>query len=113
MTTVTAILPLVVVAVVLTVLPAMVTVTSMMLFCHKADLLLVPLAKFMTHLASHALLNLMFVFLCQGAICYLQIEDVLEVLCDRLERLIAKTSAALNVLHPVLFVEGHIKPLKL
>jgi hypothetical protein len=62
-TAVTAILPLVVVVVLLTVLPAVATVTSMTLFCHKADLLVVPLAKFMMHLASHMLLNLTFAFL--------------------------------------------------
>jgi hypothetical protein len=112
-TAVTAILPLVVVAEVLTALPAVATFTSVALFCHKADLLVVPLAKFVTHLASHALFNLMLTFLCQGAICYLQIKDVLEVLCNRLKRLIAKMSAALDVICPVLFVEGHIKPLKL
>ncbi len=52
-------------------------------------------------------------FFCQGAIRYLQIKDVLEVLCDRLEHLVAKTLTALNVLCPVLWVEGHVKPLKL
>ncbi len=112
-TAVTTILPLVVVAVVLTVSLPVATVTSMTSFCHKADLLVIPLAKFMMHLASHALLNLTFTFVCQGAICYLQIKDVLEVLCDRLEHLIAKRLAALDVLCPVLFVEGHIKSLKL
>ncbi len=55
----------------------------------------------------------MLTFLRQGAICYLQIENVLKVLCDRLEHLIAKMSAALDVLRPVLFVKGHIEPLKL
>jgi hypothetical protein len=113
MTTVIAILPLVVVAVVLTALPAVATVTSVMLFCHKADILIVPLAMFVMHLASHALFNLTLAFLCQVAICYLQIKDFLEVLCNRLEHLIAKTLAALDVLCPVLFVEGHIKPPKL
>jgi hypothetical protein len=113
MTSVIAILPFVVVVVVLAASTAVVIVTSMMLFCHKADLLIVPLAKFVTQLASHALFNLALMFLCQGAICYLQIKDVLEVLCDRLKRLIAKPLATLNVLCPVLFVEGHIKPLKL
>ncbi len=67
-TAVTTILLLVVVVVVLTVLPAAATITSVTSFCHKADLLVVPLAKFMTHLVSHALLNLTFVFLQHGAI---------------------------------------------
>ncbi len=112
-TAVIMILPLVVVAVVLTALPAVATVTSVMLFCHKVDLLVVPLAKFVMNLGSHALFDLALAILCQGAICYLQIEDVLEVLCNRLERLIAKMLATLDVLCPVLFVEGHMKPLKL
>jgi hypothetical protein len=55
MTAVIAILPLVVVAVVLVASPAVVTVTSVTLFHHTADLLIVPLAKFMIHLASHVL----------------------------------------------------------
>jgi hypothetical protein len=56
-------------------------VTSVTLFRHMVDLLIVPLAKFVMHLTSHALFDLTFAFLCQGAICYLRIEDVLEVLC--------------------------------
>ncbi len=67
----------------------------------------------MTHLASDALLDLTLAFLPQGAICHLQIKNVLKVLCNRLEHLIAKTLTALDVLCPVLFVEGHVKPLKL
>jgi hypothetical protein len=113
MTAVIAILPLVVVVIVLVALPAVAIVTSVRLFHHTTDILIEPLTQFMTYLASHMLLDLTFAFLCQGAICYLQIKNVLEVLCDRLERLIAKMSTALNVLHPVLFVKGHVEPLKL
>ncbi len=47
------------------------TVTSVMLFHHMADLLIVTLAKLVTHLASYALLNLAFALLCQGSICNL------------------------------------------
>ena len=112
-TTVVVILPLVVVAIVLVGLPDVVGVTSVRSFHHTADLLIVPLAQFMTHFASHMLLNLTLAFLCQRAICYLRIKNVLEVLCNRLEHLIANTLAALDVLGPVLFVKGHIKPLKL
>jgi hypothetical protein len=112
-TAVIAILPLVVVAIVLVALPTVAIITSVTLFHHTVELLIVPLAQFVTHFASHVLLNLTLAFLCQGAICYLQIKNDLEVLCDRLEHLIAKMLAALNVLCPVLFVKGHIKPLKL
>ncbi len=112
-TAVIAILPLVVMAMVHVALPTVAIVTSVMSFRHTADLLIVPLAKFVMQLASHALLNLTLAFLCQGDICYLRIKNVLEVLRDRLKRLIAKTSAALDILRPVLFMKGQIKPLKL
>jgi hypothetical protein len=112
-TAVVAILPLVVVGIVIVASPAVVIVTSLTLFRHTADLLIKPLAQFVMHLASHMLLNLMLVFLCQGAICFLRIKNILKVLCNKLEHLVAKTLAALDVLHPVLFVEGHVEPLKL
>jgi hypothetical protein len=112
-TTIVAILPLIVVAIVLVVLPAVAIVTSVSLFRHTADLLIEPLVQFMTHLASHTLLNLMLVCLCQGAICYLRIKNVLKVLCNRLKCLAAKMLTTLNVLCPVLLMEGHAKPLKL
>jgi hypothetical protein len=101
-TAVITILPLVVMALVLVTLPAVVIVTSVTLFHHTADLLIVPLAQFVTHLVSHALLDLTLTFLCQGAIYYLQIKNVLEVLWDKLKRLIAKPSTALDVLCSVL-----------
>jgi hypothetical protein len=113
MTAVLAIQPLVVVVIVLVASPAVAIITSVMSFCHTAGLLIVPLAQFMTHFASHALFDLTLSFLCQGAICYLRIKNVLKVLCDRLRHLITKTSSAFNILCPVLFVKGHIKPLKL
>ncbi len=112
-TAVIAILPLVVVAMVFVALPTVAIVTSMTSFCDIANLLIVPHTQFVTHFASHALLDLTLVFLCQGTICYLQIKNVLKVLCNRLEPLIPKMSAALDVLRPVLFVKGHIKPFKL
>jgi hypothetical protein len=113
-TAVVAILPLEVVAIVLVASPAVAIITSAMLFRHTVDLLIAPLAQFVMHLMSHRLLILMLAFLCQVAICYLQIKNVLEVLCNRLERLVAKTLTALDVLPPVpLFVEGHVEPLKL
>jgi hypothetical protein len=113
LTAVIAILPLVVVAIVLVASPAVAIVTSVRSFHHTADLLIKPLAPFMMHLASHALLNLTLMFPCQGAICFLQIKNVLEVLCNRLKHLVAKMSTALDVLCPVLFVKGHVELLKL
>ncbi len=113
MTAVIAILPLVVVAMILVALPAMGTVTSLMLFRDMADLLIVLLTELVTHLVSHTMLHLTLAFLCKGAVCYLQVENVLKVLCNRLKHLIAKTLPTLNILYTILGVEGHIKPLKL
>jgi hypothetical protein len=62
------ILPLEVAATLLIRLFVMTTVTSVMSFHHLVDLLIVPIAKLVTHLTSHALLNLAFTFLCQGTI---------------------------------------------
>jgi hypothetical protein len=63
-TAVVMILPIVVLAIVLVALPAVVTVTSLMMFCRMADLFIIPLAQFVTHLVSDMLLNLMLAFLC-------------------------------------------------
>ncbi len=57
-------------------------VTSVTSFCHVADLFIVPLVKLMMHVASDALLDLVFALLCQLSICNLRIVDVLEVLSE-------------------------------
>ncbi len=113
MTTVIAILLLVVMMMILVASPTLATVTPLMLFCDMADLLGVLLPELMTHLVSHAMLDLVLAFLCKGAICYLQIKNVLEVLCNRLKHLVTKTLPTLNILCAILRVEGHIEPLKL
>jgi hypothetical protein len=113
MTAVILILPFVVVTMILVALPDVATVTPLKLFCDMANFLVVLLTELMTHLASHVMLNLTLAFLCKGAVCYLQVENVLEVLCDRLKRLVPKMSPTLNILCTILRVEGHIEPLKL
>jgi len=113
MTAVILILPFVVVTMILVALPDVATVTPLTLFCDMANFLVVLLTELMTHLASHVMLNLTLAFLCKGAVCYLQVENVLEVLCDRLKRLVPKMSPTLNILCTILRVEGHIEPLKL
>jgi hypothetical protein len=113
MTAVIAILPLVVVTMIRVVLPAVATITPLTLFRDMANLLVVLLPERMTHLMPHTMLNLMLAFLCKGAICYLQIKNVLKVLCDRLKHLVTKTLPTLNIVHAILRVEGHVEPLKL
>jgi hypothetical protein len=110
MTAVIAILPLVAVMMILAALPAVATVISLTMFRETADLLVVLLIELMImmHLASHAMLDLKLVFICKGAICYLQGENVLKVHCNRLKRLVAKSLPTLNILCAILGVEGHI-----
>jgi hypothetical protein len=57
-------------------------VTSVMLFCCMANLLIKPLAKLMTHISSDALLDLAFALLMQRSMCNLRIVDVLKVLSE-------------------------------
>jgi hypothetical protein len=58
-------------------------------------------------------LNLTLAFLCKGVTSYLQVEDVLEVFCDRLKCLLAKALPTFNVLGAILGVERHVEPLEL
>ncbi len=94
-------------------LSAVTAITPMMLVRNIVDLLLVMLIKRLARLAFCAILNLMLVFLCKGAINYLQVEDVLKVFCNRLEHLVAKMLPTFNVLGAVLGVERHVGPLNL
>ncbi len=113
LTAVIMILPLLVVTMILVALHTVATVTPLTLFRDMADLLIASLPELMTHLASHAMLDLMLAFLHKGAICYLQIKNVLEVLCNRLKHLVTKMTSTLKILCVILRVEGHIEPLEL
>jgi hypothetical protein len=77
MTIVIAILPLVAMTMIHVALHAVAAVTPLTLFCDTADLLVVLLPEGMRHLMSHTMLDLMLAFLCKGAICYLQIKNLL------------------------------------
>jgi hypothetical protein len=88
-------------------------VTSVMLFCYVVDLLIVPLAKLMTHVVSDALLDLAFTLLRQWSICNLRVVDVLIVLSEWLKCLFNMTLTAFHILGPVFLVERHVEPLKL
>jgi hypothetical protein len=90
MTTVIAILPLVFVTIILVASRAVATVTPMTLFCDTAGFLIILLPELMAHLGPHAILDLMLAFLHKGAICHLQVENVLKVLCDRVNHLVTK-----------------------
>jgi hypothetical protein len=89
------------------------TVTLVTLFRDMADHLIVLPPERLTHLMLHAMFDLALAFLGKGDICFLQVKNILEVFCDRLKHLIAKTLSTFNILRVILRVEGHVKPLKL
>ncbi len=113
MTAVIAILPLVVVTMICVALPAVATITPLMLFSDMVDLLIVLLPECMMHIAPHAMLSLTLAFLCKGAICNLQIKNFLKVLCNGRKRHVTKMLPTLNILCAILRVEGHVEPLEL
>ncbi len=88
-------------------------VTRVTLFHDTMDFLLVTLLEGVMKLAFCTMLNLTHAFLRKGAIGNLQVENVLEVFCDRLKCLIAKASSAFNIFCIILRVERHVEPLEL
>ncbi len=96
MIAVVAIFPLVVVMIIHLALPAVATVTPVTMFRDTADLLIVLPPERLTHLTLHAMLNLMLAFLPKGAICHLQVKNVLKVFCDRFKHLGTKTLPTLT-----------------
>jgi hypothetical protein len=108
---VVATLPLLVLTIVRPALPAMVAVTPM--FRDMEDLFLITLHECVAEIAFCVILNLMLAFPCKGAMGYLQVEDVLEVFCNRLKSLVAKVLPAFNILCAILGVVQHVEPLKL
>ena len=58
-----------------------------------------------------AKLDLFLALLCEQAVDHLQIEDVVEILGNSCECLVAEASSALEVTGAVLLVERHVEPL--
>jgi hypothetical protein len=106
-------LPIVVLTIIRLALPTVVAITPVMLFRNTADLLLVMLLQCVAELRFCAILNLVLTFPCKGAISYLQVEDVLEVLCNRLKYLVTKGPPTFNILCTILRVARHVELHKL
>ena len=78
---------------------------------HKmAKLAHVALLEFLAHLALCVGSNLVDLMAQNNAHAQSSMVDELKVLCKRLEHLLAKFTARVDLLRPVAPVEGHIEP---
>ncbi len=86
-------------------------VASIALVCKMANLVIVALCHLVAEFAFCAKLDLLLTLLCERAVGYLRIEDVVKILGDSRECLVAEASSALEVPSAVLLVERHVEPL--
>ena len=84
---------------------------SIALIRKMANLVVVALCHLVVMFAIGTKLDLFLSLLGERAIGHLQVVDVVEVLADGRECLVAETSSALEVPIAVLLVERHVKPL--
>ena len=70
---------------------------------------IVSLLKLVAHFALCDGLNLFKLTVRNKAFAQVRVVDQVEVLCERLECLLAKFMTRADVLHPVALVEGHVK----
>ena len=68
-------------------------------------------SPFLAEFAFCGILYLLLTLLCERAVGYLQIEDVVKILGNSRECLVAEASSALEVPSAVLLVERHVEPL--
>ena len=86
-------------------------VASIALVCKMANLVVAALRHLVSEFAFCAKLDLLLTFLHEQAVSHLQIEDVVKILGDSCECLVAEASSALEVPGAVLLVERHVEPL--
>ena len=84
---------------------------SIALIRKMANLVVVALRHLVAEFALSAKLDLFLLLLGERAIGHLRVVDVVEILADGRECLVAETSSALEVPIAVLLVERHVKPL--
>ncbi len=88
-------------------------VVSVALIREMANFVVVALCHLVAEFLLCTKLDLLFTLLREKAIGHLQVEDVVEILGDCCECLIAETSSTLEVPVAVLLMKGHVKPLDL
>ena len=78
---------------------------------HKmAELGIILLSTLMTHLALCVDTNLFKLMARNKAFAQVRVVDQVEVLCKRLEHLLANITTRVDILRPVALMEGHVKP---
>ena len=81
--------------------------------CKRVQLESVMLLKFMAQLALCVSSSLVELMATMGAIVQLSIIDQLKLLRKSLKCLLAKHATGADILHPIVPVEGHVKPFNL
>ncbi len=85
--------------------------TSVALVCKMANLVVIVLRHLVSEFAFCTKLDLFLTLLREQAVGYLRIEDVVKILGNSRECLLAEALSALEVLGAVLLVERHVEPL--
>ena len=88
-------------------------VLSVALIRKMANLVIVALRHLVAEFMLCTKLHLLLTLLCEGAVGHLRVEDVVEILGDSRECLVAEASSTLKVPVAVLLMKGHVKPLDL
>ena len=88
-------------------------VVSVALIRKMVNLVIVALCHLVAEFALRTKLDLLLSLLCERAIGHLRVVDVVEVLGDSLECLVAEASSTLEVPVVVLQMKGHVQPLNL
>ncbi len=78
-----------------------------------ANFIVIALHHLVAEFALRTKLDLLLTLLRERAIGHLQVVDVVEILTDRRECLVAETSSTLEVPIAILLMKRHIKPLDL
>ena len=76
-----------------------------------ANLVIVALHHLVAEFVLCTKLDLFLTLLCEGAVGHLRVEDVVKILGDSCECLVAEVSSTLEVPVAVLQMKGHVKPL--
>ncbi len=88
-------------------------VASIALIRKMANLVIVALHHLVAKFAFCAKLDLLLTLLCERAVGHLRVEDVVKVLDNSRECLVAEASSALEVSVAILLMKRHVEPLNL
>ena len=88
-------------------------VVSVALIRKMVNLVVVALRHLVAEFALCTKLDMLLTLLCEGTVGHLRVEDVVKILGDSPECLVAVASSTLEVPVAVLLMKGHVEPLDL